>query len=455
MTDTAAETQSTASNPNEPSNSKELLHESKLTPVQWLILGLGMLASMIEGFDIVVISYTAPAITQDWGVSSEQMGLVLSSGVLGMTLGAMLLSWMADRYGRRVMVSSTLVIAGVATSAVVLSNNAVELMVLRAVAGLALGVLVASLTPLMGEFSPLRHRILIVSVLVAAASAGAMLGGLFTAAMIETQGWKSVFLYAGLVTVILGIIMQFVVPESIAFTIKRDPANALTKVNRTLKYIGQPEVKQLPAVSERESQESASVVSLFTPSRKAATLLAWTAFFTGFVVVYFISSWMPQVLSNAGLSQEKAIQGTVAIPFGSIFGTMLMGWLTRWIPLNYLVAGGFVLGTACIFTLGSMTHDIAAIPFGLLLFLLFFVGITLMGAFSNLYNVVMTIYPAQIRSTGLGWGAGLGRAGAVISPLLAGVFMGMGVSMPMLFVIFAVPALLAAICVWRTPMREL
>lgn len=445
-------TSNTVSDGNRP---PELLHESRLTPIQWLILGLGMLASMIEGFDIVVISYTAPAITQDWGVSSEQMGLVLSSGVLGMTLGAMFLSWMADRYGRRVMVSSTLVIAGIATSAVVFSSNAVELMILRAVAGLALGVLVASLTPLMGEFSPLRHRILIVSVLVAAASAGAMIGGLFTAAVIETHGWKTVFLYAGLVTIVLGVVMQFLVPESIAFTIKRDPKNALARVNRTLKYIGQPQVNQLPPVSERESQESASVVSLFTPSRKVPTCLAWTAFFTGFVVVYFISSWMPQVLSNAGLPQEKAIQGTVAIPFGSIFGTMLMGWLTRWFPLNYLVAGGFILGTACIFILGSLTHDIAAIPFGLLLFMLFFVGITLMGAFSNLYNVVMTIYPAQIRSTGLGWAAGLGRAGAVISPLLAGVFIGMGVSMPVLFVIFAVPAIVAAICVWVVPMREL
>lgn len=438
-----------------PASPNELLHPSKITPVQWLILLLGMVASMIEGFDIVVISYTAPAITQDWGVSAEQMGMVLSSGVLGMTLGAMFLSWMADRYGRRVMVSSTLVVAGVATSAVMFTSNPMELVVLRAIAGLALGILVASLTPLMGEFSPLRHRILVVSILVAGASVGAMVGGLVTAAVIESHGWKVVFLYAGLITVVLGVAMQFLVPESIAFTIKRDPQRALEKVNRTLKYIGQAAVQQLPVVSERESQESASVVSLMTPARRRATWLSWTAFFTGFVVVYFISSWMPQLLSNAGLPQEKAIQGTVAIPFGSIFGTMLMGWLSRWIPLNRLLTGGFVLGTACICVMGVFANDIGVIPFEILLFMLFFVGITLMGAFSNLYNVVMTIYPAQIRSTGLGWAAGLGRAGAVISPLLAGLLIGFGVSMPMLFVLFAVPGLIAALCVWVIRMQEL
>lgn len=444
-----------ASDSKSKSSPTELLHESKITPVQWLILILGMLASMIEGFDIVVISYTAPAITRDWAVPAEEMGLVLSSGVLGMTLGAMFLSWLADRYGRRVMVSSTLLIAGIATSAVWFASSTIELIILRAVAGLALGVLVTSLSPLMGEFSPIRHRILIVSVLVAAASAGAVIGGLVTAAIIESQGWQSVFLYAGLITIVLGIAMQFLVPESIAFTMKRDPEHALQRVNRTLRYIGQPTVAQLPPVSESESREAASVKSLLTPSRRGATWLSWSAFFTGFVVVYFISSWMPQVLNNAGLPQEKAIQGTAAIPFGSIFGTMLMGWLSRWVSLNQLLAGGFVLGTACICILGSFADNIGAIPFELLLFMLFFVGITLMGAFSNLYNVVLIIYPAQIRSTGLGWAAGLGRAGAVISPLLAGVFIGMGVSMPMLFVVFAIPALIAAACVWLIQMREL
>ena len=134
---------------------------------------------------------------------------------------------------------------------------------------------------------------------------------------------------------------------------------------------------------------------------------------------------------------------------------MLMGWLARWIPLNHLIAGGFVAGMLCIFGLGAMVRDIAAVPFVFILTLLFLVGITLMSAFSNLYNVALTIYPAQIRSTGLGWSAGLGRSGAVISPLLAGVLMGTGMSMPVLFVAFSVPALVAALCVSAIPMREI
>ena len=78
-----------------------------------------------------------------------------------------------------------------------------------------------------------------------------------------------------------------------------------------------------------------------------------------------------------------------------------------------------------------------------------------MGALTNLYNIVLTVYPVQIRSTGIGWSAGLGREGGVISPLLAGVLIGMGVSMPDLFFYFLIPTVMASIFVSFISMREL
>ena len=66
------------------SSRNDILHASKLTAMQWLILSLCMLAFIIEGFDIVVIAYTSPAIINDWGISSQEMGIALSAGILGM-----------------------------------------------------------------------------------------------------------------------------------------------------------------------------------------------------------------------------------------------------------------------------------------------------------------------------------------------------------------------------------
>lgn len=433
----------------------DFLHESKITPVQWGILVLCYIAYILDGFDIVVISFTAPAISADWDIAADQLGLVFSAGVLGMTLGAMFLSSLADLYGRRRVVSLMLLLAGLATYGVIYVDTVPQLIALRLIAGLGLGALVATLAPLCGEYSPRRYRTLILAVLFSGASLGPVLGGLITAPLVVEYGWRSIFQYAGLLTILMSVLVYLVVPESMAFIIKREPDGALPKVNRILKYIGQNPIDRLPPLNTATAQESASVLSLLVPSRRAMTLLTWLTFFLGFLAVYFLTSWVPQILVNTGFSQEQAIQGTIMVPLGSIFGTMLFGWLARWQSLNRIIAVAFVLGAGCIAALSILLGKADGVDFSLIWTLLFLVGITLMGGFSNLYTVALTIYPAQVRSTGLGWAAGLGRGGAVISPALAGFLIVLGVSMPALFLCFVLPTLLAAVGVFFIKMNEM
>lgn len=433
----------------------DLLHESKITPVQFGILVLCYIAYILDGFDVVIISFTAPAISADWGIAADQLGLVFSAGVLGMTLGAMFLSSLADLYGRRLTVTAMLLLSGVATFGVIYVTTVPQLIVLRLVAGLGLGALVATLAPLCGEYSPKRYRTLILAILFSGGAMGPVLGGLITAPLVVEYGWRPIFQYAGLVTILLGVLVYLIVPESMAYLIRRQPEQALPKVNRILRYIGQRPVEQLPEVDVAAAQESASVVSLLIPSRRARTLMIWLTFFLAFLTVYFLTSWVPQILVNVGFSQEQAIQGTVLIPLGSVLGTMVFGWLARWFALNRIIAVVFVIGALCIALLSGLLRSYDGGSYALIWAMLLLVGITLMGAFTNLYTVAMTMYPAQVRSTGLGWAAGLGRGGAVISPALAGFLIVLGVSMPSLFLYFAVPALLAAAGAAFVSMKEM
>lgn len=435
--------------------SADILNDSRIMGMQWVILALCMVASMIEGFDIVIIAYTAPAISQDWGVQASELGVVFSAGVLGMTLGAMMLGGLADRYGRRIVVSGTLLTAGLATSAVVYTSTVTELVMLRVAAGIALGALVATLPALTGEFSPGRHRTLIIAILIASANIGGFAGGLIVAELIVEVGWKTIFLYTGLLTVAIAVLVWVLVPESIAFVIRRKPETALITVNRTLAYLGQQPVEHLPPVAAHAKTEAASVAALLSPNRRATTLLIWIAFFLSFLAVYFVSSWMPQVLTTAGLSQKEAIQGTTALPMGAILGNILIGWLAGKWGLARMMTGAFIVGALCMVALSVMHPVLPTMPFVLIWAILCLTGISLLGAFGNMYNVAMTVYPVHIRGTGMGWAAGLGRAGAVVSPTLAGLMIAVQLSMPTIFFLFAVPALLAGLCVAFISMREL
>ncbi|MCY4425618.1 MAG: MFS transporter [Halieaceae bacterium] len=440
---------------NKPASPDDLLHPTKISPMQWLILFLCMVASMIEGFDIVIISYTAPAISEDLAVSPSELGIVFSAGLFGMAFGAMLLGGLSDKFGRKTVVSTALLIAGLGTLAVAYSASVTQLVVWRVTAGLALGALIATLPALVGEFSPLKYRTLVIAVLLAAANFGGFAGGLIVAEIIVDAGWRAIFMYTGGLTIATAVVVQFLVPESIAFVIQRGRERVLAKVNRTLAYVGQSAVAELPQVAEARKREPATVKSLLTHGRGRTTLLLWSAFFLAFLTVYFISSWMPKVLTGAGLSQQAAIQGTTALPAGAIFGNILIGWLATWWPLKRILIGAFIIGGICMATLSGVHQSLASMPFYLIWLMLLVTGSAMFGAFGNLYNVAMIVYPVQVRGTGLGWAAGLGRTGAVLSPSLAGVMMAAGFSMPSLFFYFALPAFAAGLCVAFIGMREM
>ena len=433
----------------------DIVHESRITPMQWLIMAICFVAYVIDGFDVAVISFAAPAISAEWGVPADQLGMVFSSGVLGMTLGAMFLASLADLYGRRLMVCLMLLMAGIATVGVAYTQTVPQLIALRFIAGLGLGALMAALAPLVGEYSPRRHRTLILAAIFSAGPLGPVIGGLIAAPMISKHGWQSIFLYAGILTIVIGVLQYCVVPESMAFIIKRRPHGALDKVNRILRYIGQSGIDRLPVVGGGESREAASVVSLLTASRRSRTLLVWLTFFLAFATVYFFTSWLPQILVNAGWPQDQAIRGAVTMAFGSVVGTTLIGGLAKWKPLNRIISAAFIVGGVTAAGLGAMLLADGTVPPAMVWIALLLIGITVMGGFTNLYTIALTVYPAQIRSTGLGWAAGLGRGGAVISPAVAGLLITAGVSMPALSLYFALPIFVAAACALLVPMREM
>ena len=405
----------------------DIIHESLITLRQALVLLVCYFAYILDGFDIVVISYTAPAISADWGIQSHELGLVFSASLLGMTLGAMFLASLADLYGRKLVVSGMLLAVGITTIAVVYASTVWQLVGLRFITGLGLGTIMAALAPLAGEFSPSRYRTLILAILVSGASLGPILGGLVTGSAIDTYGWQSVFVAAGILTIIAAALMITVVPESMVFIIRRKPKGALETVNRTLTYLGHTGIEQLPPVNEAAAKAS-----------------------------YFLSSWLPQILVKAGFDQERAIQAIVLASLGSLVGAVLFGWLGRWWALNRLIASSFVIGAVSYLILGGLIDDIDVANPGVIFWALLFIsGFTTSGAFSNLYTVAMKIYPAQIRSTGIGWATGIGRCGAVVSPALAGFLLAAGVSMTSLLGVFGIFFLIAAVCVFLLTMREL
>src|SRR5918997_2378042 len=89
----------------------EQVKSAPMSPVQARAVALCLVINLVDGFDLLVTSFVGPTIAREWGLSPSQLGILLSSGLAGMAVGALFLAPLADRIGRRRLTLGCLVLA--------------------------------------------------------------------------------------------------------------------------------------------------------------------------------------------------------------------------------------------------------------------------------------------------------------------------------------------------------
>ncbi|MCE7764319.1 MFS transporter [Pseudomonas putida] len=420
---------------------KHRLDNDPMGRFQYLAIGICIVLNMIDGFDVLVMAFTAASVSAEWNLNGAQVGLLLSAGLFGMAAGSLFIAPWADRFGRRPLILLCLAVSGVGMLLSAMSQSPLQLALLRGLTGLGIGGILASSNVIASEYASKRWRGLAVSLQSTGYALGATLGGLLAVWLLGHWGWRSVFLFGGIVTVLVIPLVLLWLPESLDFLLARRPANALARVNRLAVRLGQPALAQLPTATAREQGAARGFRQLLTPAMRRTTLVIWLLFFLVMFGFYFVMSWTPKLLVAAGLSAQQGITGGVLLSVGGILGAALIGGLSsRW-PLTR-VLGLFMLITATLLVLfvvnGASVS--AALALGLL------IGLFSNGCVAGLYALSPVVYDASVRATGVGWGIGIGRMGAILSPTVAGVLLDGGWQPLHLYGVFAIVFVLAAGC---------
>jgi len=393
---------------------------------------------MQDGLDVVVISFAAPVIVDEWAIMPQALGIVFSAALVGMTLGAMFLAPLADIIGRRIMIMICIVIMASGVFLTALAQNVMQLIVLRVFSGIGIGAMLASVATLAAEFSPDRHKNFIVSTVLAGYPIGATLAGLVAAQVIPESGWRAMFVISAVATIAPLPVIAFLMPESISFLIDKQPSGALNKLNRIFARMGMRQLTSLPVLTEPQNH-SAVVSALLTPKYCRSTLLLWLAFFMAFVTLYFLISWIPKLAENTGLTLDLAIYAGTIFNLGAFFGIAAQGYFSQLFGLRRTIFI-FLIGASILMFVFSLFSESGTIlmMFGLM-------GFGVQGGFVGLYTIAARLYPTVIRTTGIGWAIGAGRTGAIFGPMVGGVLVAVGLSMTANFVVFAIPIILAGI----------
>jgi AAHS family 4-hydroxybenzoate transporter-like MFS transporter len=282
---------------------------------------------------------------------------------------------------------------------------------------------------------------------------GGILLGSFVQGYLLPYGWQAAFVVGGVLPLLLAAVLYFSLPESLRYlaNIKpRDPriGRLLQRIDRDLVLRGDEQF----VVGEERVAQKLPVLALFQQGRLATTLLLWAGFHMAFIVSNLFGAWKTTVLHDAGALPFTAIAVLMgAQSIAGIFGTLTSGFVmdrygpTRVLPV-YLAAASLATAAVAFTDLSSSWTFAAFLAFG------YFSN----GGLSGLNALAAISYPSRIRTTGLSWAQGAGRAGAMLGPALGGVLIARDMGVPGVFLITAIPQMLAAVAIfalWRVRAR--
>ncbi|MEV4648514.1 MFS transporter [Saccharopolyspora sp. NPDC049357] len=407
---------------------------------QWLIVALCTFMNCLDGFDVMAVAFTGPSVTEEFGLSGSQFGLLVSVGLIGMALGSMLLAPFADLIGRRPLILISLALGTIGMFGAAMAPSVLVMGLFRLVTGIGVGGILASTNVIASEFSNTKNRGLAIGIYTAGYGIGATLASLVAKTTVGGD-WRIVFYAGGFGTLLALIVIAVLLPESIAFLEQRRPRGALERINRTLARMGMDSTSTHDldrASSARKDAEQAG--SGWLKQLLAPTILLWIIFITIMFGFYFVNSWTPTLLAEEGLSKSAAVTAGMAISIGGTVGSVLYGLAARVRPPRVVLIG-FSLLSAAMMVVFILSTSILWLGFGIGVI----VGALINGCIAGAYTVGPPLYPSNLRSVGMGWALGMGRIGAILSPTIAGLLKDAGASATQLYVGAAAVVALCAV----------
>ncbi|HEY0479539.1 MAG TPA: MFS transporter [Kofleriaceae bacterium] len=416
---------------------RRLLDDRPISRFQIGVVAICAAIVLLDGFDAQIMGYVAPRLSADLHIVRADLGPVLSVGLVGMMLGAMVFGPLADRVGRRPVLIVCPLIFGLGSLLTATAGSVTWLIVFRLLTGFGMGGAMPNTIALTAEFMPQRVRASAVMIMFCGFSIGAAVVGWVAAGVIPRWGWQGVFVIGGILPCLVAVAVIGFLPESIRFLLRNDPRDP-----RAVRYLGRiapdaPDATRGELTLAEDGVRGGFVVKqLFLGGRHWLTLLLWAMFFANLLDLYFINSWLPTIMHDVGLGQERAILITTLFQVGGSLGAVVLGKLMDRRRSFRLLALMYVGAAGCVFLIGaSGTSQVWLIA------TVFASGFAVIGAQNGANALAAETYPTAYRSTGVGWAFGIGRIGSILGPILGGMLVG---KTPQLFLIAAVPLAFAA-----------
>ena len=422
MADTAVSTVETA------------LENQRIGRLQLRVALLCTLIQICDGYDINSVAWAVPKLIDAWHLPPQAFTTAFLWSSIGILIGALSAGPIGDRLGRKPLLVASMLIFGAASIASAFSPSVFFLAVTRVFTGLGIGGAFPGAASLAGDYAPQRRRALLIMASFTGAPLGGFIGGQIVSLwLLPTFGWESIFVAGGVFPLILVPILLIWLPESPRFlarkaTLSRREAALLNDLGIT--------------AGERHHVDVAQenpVKLLFGRGYLLQTLLMWIIFFCSLLNLFLFGYWMPTVFKLIGFTPAQAVFASSLRDCGAIFAVLYLGWAIDHVGPERSLALHYALGAVFIAMIA-----LVAMPYALMLLVTFLAGMTIIGSQTGANATCGKLYPARMRTSGLGWALGIGRLGGIAAPVLGGYLLSLGMAPTRIFLIACLFAVVAA-----------
>jgi len=399
----------------------DAINASRISALQILVGVLGACILFVDGFNTQVIGYIAPQIAKNWDIPRDVLGWILAADKIGLLLGYLFVAPLSGYYGHKRVAIGCIVLFGVMALFTTMAGDTIELFVLRLLTGIGLGGALPSAVALTGEYFPKHRRSTSITFIYCGLSLGQFSSGEVSNIVLQPFGWQAALWVGGGLSLLLAATLLVIMPESLEYLVNRGgkPQAAAKILQRINPALGVP--KETSIVAGERSGSTLTIWQLlpllFQSRRTFGTLAIWLVLGMNLIVNTSLQTWLTKILIDTGFTQRTAILATGMSFLAGIVGAFIVGPLMDKFGPYRVMAALFVGGALFSVFLGLSLSWTAA---GFILAASFGSGFCTSGVQKGGNALSIYFYPVALRATGLGWGLGIGRLGAIVGPLAVG-----------------------------------
>ncbi len=264
------------------------------------------------------------------------------------------------------------------------------------------------------------------------------------AALLPHFGWPVIFILGGVFPLVLVPVLALWLPESPRFlarkaNLSRGEAALLTRLDIVA---GQTELHAVDIAHENP------IKMLFGKGYALQTILLWIIFFCSLMNLFLFGYWLPEVLHLIGMTPASAVFASSLRDLGAIFAVLYLGLLIDRVGPERSLAFHYAIGAVFIAVI-----SLVVLPYAILLAVIFLCGMTIIGSQTGANATCGKLYPARMRTSGLGWALGIGRLGGIAAPVLGGYLLSLKMAPTHIFLSACIFAVIAAVATGLLALR--